>query len=143
MLPAAHLMPRIVFRIFDGMKQRLVLAGVLLALTLSCYGPQRDCQRFKNGRFSFTTTIDGEEETTVFIRNDTMEIDYFEGKADTSSVRWINDCEYIVRKTHPNTKLEEKSVHMKILYTSDDSYTFEYGIVGERQKSQGTAVREP
>ena len=30
-----------------------------------------------------------------------MEIDYFQGKVDTSSVRWINDCEYIVKKRNP------------------------------------------
>lgn len=117
--------------------------AILLLLLTSCYQPERDCLKFKNGKFSFTTTLDGEEMTTVFVRNDTMEIDYFENKADTSSVRWINDCEYIVKKRNPKNKAEEKSVHMKILSTNEDSYLFEYGIVGESKKSRGTAVREP
>jgi hypothetical protein len=71
-----------------------------------------------------------------------MEVDYFEGKADTSSVRWINDCEYIVKKKNPRNKAEEKSVSMKILSTTDSTYTFEYGIVGKSKKSKGTSVRE-
>ena len=87
--------------------------------------------------FSFTTTINEEEVTTTFIRKGDLEIDFFEGKVDSSSVRWINDCEYIVKKLHPRNKAEEKSVHMKILTTSDNSYTFEYNIVGETSKSKG------
>ncbi len=107
---------------------------------VSCYQPQRDCKAFKNGNFTFTTIIDGEEKTTTFVRNDTIEIDYFEGKIDTAAVRWINDCEYIVKKINPKNKAEEKSVHMKIISTTEDSYTFEYGIVGDSRKSRGTAV---
>lgn len=110
-------------------------------LTASCYQPERDCKAFKNGKFSFNTTIGGEEKTTTFVRDEDQEIDNFEGKTDTSSVRWINDCEYILKKINPKKKAEEKSVHIKILSTTDDSYTFEYGLVGESKKSRGTAVR--
>lgn len=75
------------------------------------------------------------------MRDSETEIDYFEGKADTSSVRWINDCEYIVRKLNPQDASEEKSIHMKILTTTDSSYTFEYGLVGSAKKSRGTAYK--
>ncbi|MGB7395171.1 MAG: DNA topoisomerase IV [Pricia sp.] len=124
------------------MKKRLALGGLLALSLTSCYRPERNCQEFKTGTFSFTTTVDGEEMTTMFIRNDTLEIDYFEGRADSSSVRWINDCEYVVKKLNPRNKAEEKSVSMKILSTTDDSYTFDYGLVGQAKKSRGTAVRE-
>lgn len=70
-----------------------------------------------------------------------MEIDYFNGVADTSSVRWINDCEYIVKKLNPKTRLEEQSIHMKILTTTENSYTFEYSIVGKSQTSKGLATK--
>ncbi len=112
-----------------------------LFLIMSCYEPERNCENFKTGTFSFTSTIDGEEKTTTFIRNKTIEIDFFDGKADTSSVRWINDCEYIVKKLNPTNKAEEKSVHMKILTTTQNSYTFEYNIVGASNKSKGTAIK--
>lgn len=123
------------------MFKKLVPTLFVIFIIASCYGPQRDCARFKQGSFSFTTHIDGKEVTTTFQRNDAIEIDYFEGKADTSSVRWINDCEYIVKKINPKNKSEEKSVHMKILSTTDSSYTFEYNIVGQSQKSRGTAIK--
>lgn len=123
------------------MIKKTLLALTLLTLVVSCYQPRRDCQKFKNGKFSFTVILDGEEQTTTFVRNDTMEIDYFEEKADTSSVRWINDCEYIVKKLNPENRSEEKSVHMKIVSTKDSSYVFEYGIVGESKKSRGEAIK--
>lgn len=122
------------------MIHRIVSYCLLPMLVASCYQPERDCKAFRNGKFSFSTTIDGEEKTTTFIRNEDQEIEYFEGKADTSSVRWINDCEYVLKKIKPKNKAEEKSVHIKILSTTDDSYTFEYGLVGESRKSRGTAV---
>ena len=122
------------------MKTRLFLCFCALTLT-ACFEPERNCADFKTGKFSFTSTINGEEATTDFFRNDTIEIDYFNGKADTSSVRWINDCEYVVKKLHPKNMAEEKSIHMKILSTTDNSYTFEYNIVGETKKSKGTAIK--
>ena len=117
------------------------LIMLLLLTTTSCYEPQRDCNAFKNGTFNFTSVIDGQEKTTTFIRNGEMEIDFYDNKIDTSRVRWINDCEYIVRKLNPRNIAEEKSIHMKILSTTDNSYTFEYSIVGESRKSKGTAVK--
>ena len=82
-----------------------------------------------------------ELKTTTFVRNDSIEIDYYEGKADTSSIRWINDCEYIVKKINPVNRAEEKAIHMKILTTDGLEYTFEYNVVGEQKKQKGTAKK--
>ncbi|MEM7380758.1 MAG: DNA topoisomerase IV [Bacteroidota bacterium] len=121
-------------------KKSFLLLFIPFCLT-NCYEPQRDCARFKNGAFSFTTVINEEEKTTTFIREGDLEIDFFEGRRDSASIRWINDCEYILKNLSPKNRAEEKSIHMKILSTSDNSYTFEYGIVGESRKSTGTAVK--
>lgn len=123
------------------MIHRKSICCLLPFFMLSCFQPERECNAYRTGKFSFTTTIEGEEKTTTFIRNEEIEIDYFEGKADTSSVRWINDCEYILKKINPTNKAEEKSVHIKVLSTTDDSYTFEYGLVGDTKKSRGTAIK--
>ncbi len=114
---------------------------VCCLVSVSCKTPQRDCKTFKTGDFTFETLLNGELVTTRFTRNDTLEIDYFQGKVDSSSVRWINDCEYIVQKIHPKSMSEQKAIHMKILYTDGDFYTFEYSLVGENIKQQGTAKK--
>jgi len=113
----------------------------LIFLTTSCYQPERNCADFKNGEFSFTSVVDDKELKTTFTRTNDLEIDYFNGKVDSSSVRWINDCEYIVKKLNPKNKAEEKPIHMKILSTKDNSYTFEYSIVGEAKKQRGTVIK--
>lgn len=122
------------------MRQYLYFA-LLSCLFVSCYNTERDCKSFQTGRFEFETYLNGELVKTTFIRNDTLEIDFFEGKADSSSIRWINDCEYIANKLNPNSMMERKALHFKILSTSEDSYTFEYGIVGETKKQKGSVKK--
>jgi hypothetical protein len=114
---------------------------ILLSLT-SCYNVERNCTDFKVGTFDFEAIVGSEVLTTRFVRNDSIEIDYFRGKSDTSSIRWINDCEYIVKKIHPKNRAEEKAIHMKILTTTANSYLFEYNIVGDSNKKRGTATRK-
>ena len=120
---------------------RIVSIGILFFLFISCYQPERECNTFKTGTFEFKALVGTELETTTFMRNDSIEIDYYKGKADTSSIRWINDCEYIVQKINPNSRAEKKAIHMKILTTEENKYTFEYNVVGEQKKQKGTAVK--
>ena len=116
------------------------ITGLLLSfLIFSCYEPERNCQDFKTGTFEYEALIGTEVLTTTFNRNDTLEIDSFKGKSDSSSIRWINDCEYIVKKINPNNMAEEKAIHMKILTTKGNEYNFEYNIVGDTNKQKGTA----
>lgn len=107
----------------------------------NCYTPQRNCADFKTGTFEFEALVGTEVLKTTFKRNDSIEIDYFKGKVDTSSIRWINDCEYIIKKLNPKNMAEQKAIHMKILTTDKDTYVFEYNIVGQSKKERGTAKK--
>jgi hypothetical protein len=120
---------------------RFLFLFLLCLFCTSCYNVERNCEAFKTGTFEFETLVGTELLKTTFVRNDSIEIDYFRGKADTSSVRWINDCEYIVKQLNPKNKEEEKAIHMKILKTEGDTYTFEYKVVGSSQKQKGTAKK--
>ena len=115
---------------------------LLIALTLvSCYNVERNCKDFKTGKFKFEYEVDGVKKTTVFERKDNIEIETFEGKTDTSSIRWVNDCEYILQKIHPKNRVEKKAINIKILTTSKNSYIFEFGIVGSNEKQRGTVEK--
>ena len=118
-----------------------LLIGLLALLVSSCYQPQRDCLAYKEGSFRFTAEIDGEEQTTEFTRKGNLEVSVFQGKTDSASVRWLNDCEYILTNLNDTTLGADKPIHMKILSTTEDSYTFEYKLVGTTQTSRGTAVK--
>lgn len=120
--------------------KKLILPPLLLLL-ISCYDGERNCKDFKTGKFKFEHTVDGVKKTTVFERNDSIEIETYEGKTDTASVRWISDCEYVLVKLHPKNKAEEKAINMKILTTTKDSYTFEFGMIGSDTKQRGTVTK--
>jgi len=117
------------------MKRILPLLAVLLLC--SCFDAQRNCENFRTGTFEFESYINGELQTSRFIRNDSIEIEKYQGKTDTSSVRWINDCEYILKNINPKGMAEEKPIHIKILTTTKNGYKFEYGQVGDPKKARG------
>lgn len=113
-----------------------------LFLICSCFEtPERECKDFKTGKFQFDYEVDGVKKTTTFIRTENQEIDFYEGKSDTSSIKWINDCEYVIQKINPKNMQEKKAIAMKILSTTKDSYTFEFGIVGSPEKQTGTVKK--
>ncbi len=112
-----------------------------LMLLMSCYNVDSNCKDFKTGKFKFEYEVDGIKKTTIFERNDTIEIETFEGKTDTAAIRWVNDCEYVLSKLNPKNMAEEKAIGMKILTTTQDSYTFEFGMVGSDIKQKGTVTK--
>jgi mannitol-1-phosphate/altronate dehydrogenase len=120
---------------------RKYFALLLLPLMISCFNAERNCNDFKTGTFEFETYINGDLEKSRFIRNDSIEIEQYKGSTDTSYVRWINNCEYILKNKNPKNMAEEKPIHIKILTTTENGYTFEYGRVGESKKARGQVAR--
>ncbi|MNL32859.1 hypothetical protein D3C87_1547370 [compost metagenome] len=116
----------------------LLFSAILL---ISCYNTEHNCKDFKTGKFKFEFEVDGVKKTTVFERTDSLEIETFEGKTDTASIRWISDCEYVLQKLHPKNMAEKAPIGMKILTTSKNSYTFEFGMVGSDTKQRGTVIK--
>ena len=122
-------------------KMKKIIFLLPLFLLFSCYNVERNCKDFKTGKFKFEYEVDGVKKTTFFERNDSIEIETFDGKTDTASIRWVNDCEYILQKIHPKNRAEKKAINMKILTTSKNSYIFEFGIVGSDEKQRGTVEK--
>ncbi len=120
------------------MKKNIILLSFALA---SCYNQERNCKDFKIGKFEFSQNSNGVKKTTSFERTDKLQIETYEGKTDTATVRWINDCEFILQKLHPKNRLEKKAIAMKIVTTKGKSYIFEYSFVGESKKQKGTVTK--
>ena len=118
------------------------LIYILLLLSLfSCYEKSRNCTDYKTGEFYSEVTIDGKLNKSKFIRTDTLQIETYDKKVDSTQLRWINDCEVIFKTIKPKNMAEQKDIHLKILTTTDSSYTFEYSYVGETKKQKGVAYR--
>ena len=122
------------------MKPFLVLLVIIL---LACNKYERNCSKFKTGDFIYEYELNGKKIKTNFTRTKDLEIDYINNQIDSISVRWINDCEYILKTINPKTIAQKKAVHIKILSTKENSYNFESTIVNDPQnrKSRGTVIK--
>lgn len=119
-------------------KYILILTPLLFT---SCYEQERNCNDFKTGKFKSEITIDGVKHTSTFERKDSIQIETYNGVIDTFDIRWINDCEYVMKNSNPKNRAEKKLVSMKILTTKDNTYVFEYNYVGDTNKQKGTVTK--
>jgi len=113
---------------------------IFLSLT-NCYKVTRQCEDYKTGEFFSEVNINGKFYKSKFIRNNTLQIETYNSKVDSSELRWINNCEVIFKTINPKNMAEQKDIHLKILTTTDSSYTYEYSYVGETIKQKGIAYK--
>ena len=126
--------------------RRLFVVFCSFFMVTGCFQVERNCADYKTGTFKFNYIVDSVEKSGTFTRSETYSIDYFDNKIDSSSIRWINDCEFILKKINPKSTSEDDPIHMKIIATTDSSYTFEYKLaIKKLNKSmrveKGTAYR--
>ena len=118
-----------------------LLVCIFLMLT-SCYTVERDCIPFHQGTFEFSQIINGSMKTSTFTRDSLYEIERFEGKIDTASIRWVDDCECILTKINPTSNQDKRPIQIKIISTQDNSYTFEYSLVGDSKNTQRGTIQK-
>lgn len=117
---------------------------LILSISLfvsACYQVEQKCIDYKTGKFQMEQELDGVKEISVFSRDKNMQIENFRNITDSSKIRWINDCEMVLEKINPKSRIEKKGVHIKILQTDPKGYQFEYGYVGDSQKAKGYAKK--
>ena len=117
--------------IFQKIKLNKFLYILILLLFNCCYNVSRNCKEFHEGEFMFKSIVNGEIKTSRFIRKKNIEIEIFENKIDTAKIRWVNDCECVLTKLNPASNQEKRPIRIKIISTKNDSYVFEYSLVGD------------
>ena len=120
--------------------QKIILFIAIFIAATSCYDAARDCKDFRTGKYLSTIIVDGKEMQTVSERGENAVIETFKGKTDTASIRWVNDCEYVLQQINPKSRAERQAISIRILTTTAKSYTFEYGLVGSDVRQKGTAT---
>jgi len=116
------------------LSKHLKTSFLIFLLITGCSIPERNCKKFKTGDYEFKSIINGKEYVSRFSRTNSTEIEFFQGTKDTSIVRWVSDCEFILKNINP--KKSKTSISMKILSTKGNSYVFEYSIVGDNSNIQ-------
>jgi len=108
----------------------------------SCNQIERNCNLFKTGEFFSEINYDGVLFSSTFSRDDkNIQIEKFQGKIDSSKVRWINDCEMVLSPINPKKLSGKKNILIKILTTTDTSYSYEYSFIGENKKLKAVAIK--
>jgi len=120
---------------------RCIPLSLILIFLTSCYHVERNCNDYKTGAFYSEVKINEILYISTFKRSDSLQVEIYKGKTDSSHVRWINDCEVVFKTINPKNRAEKKDIHLKILTTTDSSYTFEYSYVGETIKQKGIAFK--
>lgn len=114
---------------------------VLLFMFVGCYEVERNCKDYQTGSFISEIVINDSTYVSSFVRTNNLQIETYNNKVDSSEVRWINDCEVVFRTINPKNRIQRKDIHLKILTTTDSSYTFEYSYVGDKLKQKGLAIK--
>ncbi|MDN3644284.1 DNA topoisomerase IV [Lutimonas halocynthiae] len=90
---------------------------------------------------SFETTLEDKETISYAIRNDSIQIEDFNGIKDTFNIKWIDQFEYVLVKKNPKTMLDSTPFHVKITGIKNNTYTFNAYYKGSNFKQKGTAVK--
>ena len=108
----------------------------------SCNQIERNCNLFKTGEFFSEINYDGVLFSSTFSRDDkNIQIEKFQDKIDSSKVRWINDCEMVLSPINAKKLSGKKNILIKILTTTDTSYSYEYSFIGENKKLKAVAIK--
>lgn len=120
---------------------RSFILGLFL-LCSSCYEVERNCEKFHTGTFNFTQVIGTELMQSTFVRDNEYEIELFQEKKDTATIRWINPCECVLTKLNPTSNQDKRPISIKIIKTDGNRYTFEYALVGDlKNKQRGEIIK--
>ena len=109
---------------------------------MSCYNVERNCENFHTGTFQFQQIIGDQLQTSTFLRTKDLEVEYFNTKVDSASIRWINECECVLTKLNPTSNQDKRPISIKIISTKGNEYVFEYALVGDQKnKQRGTILK--
>ena len=113
---------------------------ILFITTASCLTNSNvHVDELKNG--SFKTTLEDKETISYATRNDSIQIEDFNGIKDTFNIKWIDQFEYVLVKRNPKTMLDSTPFHVKITGIKNNTYTFNAYYKGSNFKQKGTAVK--
>lgn len=123
-------------------KTNLLMLILLLLCYTNCKKIERNCKDYHSGNFYTETLVNGITYKSTFSRDSSnIQIEEFEGKIDSNYVRWVNDCEMILSPINPKKMSEKKNIFIKILTTTDSSYTYEYSYLGQSKRLKAKAIR--
>lgn len=118
---------------------KYIIALLLIIFSACKNEPNLTPKQLKTG--TFETFIDDSDITSIAIRNGSIQIETFNKKKDTFSIKWKSLFEYSLFKTNPKNGLDSTEFIVKITGIHKNSYTFRAHYKGSNFKQNGEAVK--
>ncbi len=113
---------------------------VLLFSMVSCIKKSKvHMDDFRQGKFK--TVLEDKETVSFATRNDSIQIEDFNGIKDTFNIKWLDQFEYVLTKRVPKTLLDSTPFYVKITSVEQNSYSFRAYYKGSNFKQKGTAFK--
>lgn len=113
---------------------------LLLFSLVSCIKKNKvNMDDFKQGKFK--TVLEDKETVSFATRNDSIQIEDFNGIKDTFNIKWLDQFEYVLTKRVPRTLLDSTPFYVKITGVKQNSYSFKAYYKGSNFKQKGTAFK--
>ena len=107
---------------------------------LSCLqGSSSNVEDFKTG--TYKTVLDDEQTFSTAIRNDSIQVETYQGQKDTFYIQWLDAFEYVLVKKNPRTRLDSTDFHVKITGLGKNSYEFKAFYKGSNFEQKGIAYK--
>ena len=119
---------------------RYFFIALLLFSLVSCIKKNKvNMDDFKQGKFK--TVLEDKETVSFATRNDSIQIEDFNGIKDTFNIKWLDQFEYVLTKRVPKTLLDSTPFYVKITGVKQNSYSFKAYYKGSNFKQKGTAFK--
>lgn len=112
---------------------------ILFSLSSCVESKKLDVESFKVG--TFKTLLDANDDTSIAVRNDSIQIENYNSKIDSFAINWVNNFEYVLKKINPKTALDNTPFHVKITGIKENSYTFTAFYKGSNFRQTGTVIK--
>lgn len=118
---------------------RVTLYFIICCLSISCEKQSNNITNFRTG--TFETFLEDTNVTSTAIRNDSIQIETYDGVEHIFAIKWNSNFEYELLKINPKNQLDSTPFIVKITGVKDNSYTFKAHYKGSNFKQKGLAVK--
>ncbi len=121
------------------MKKQLLILGLVILGLSSCEKEQYSVEKFKSGVFEIPAT--DRYSKTEIIRNDSLQIEYYEDRVDSLKIVWLSNFKYDLIPVQIENAPEEEIIHVRIKKIRANEYDFEAKIGISNFTSKATLIK--
>lgn len=117
-----------------------IITFITISVLYSCSnGNKTDIVAFKKGNFK--TYLGEQKDSSVFYRDDHIQIERYKNQIDTFAIKWKSNFEYELKKINPKSKLDSIPFVVKITGIKENTYNFKGSYLGSNFKQEGITVK--